>query len=171
MKIIALSSLLALSLSGTASAFIGYGTSMFKPNCAFACRTLFANAPLECTQTTGGSSGESSPTSPECYASNTPWLTTLGYCINATCADIPKYKLEAYWAERVTKDEQGNKLQPKWTYQETLFKMANMTRPTKELGKKKVLNFTALYNPLSWESTRAKLNTKEYNNTMHSRWG
>lgn len=84
---------------------------------------------------------------------------------------MPKYKLEAYWAERATKNEKGNKVAPKWTYQETLFEMANMPVPTKELGKNEELNFTALFDPVAWEAGRGTLEVFEYSETMHSKYG
>ena len=146
---------------------------VYQPNCAFACRDQFSSAHLECTSMDHGGGGHhgSSTTSKECYASNTPWLTTLAYCINATCTDVPNFTLEAYWAERVTKSERGNKLQPKWTYQETLFQMADMQLPTRELEEDEELNFTALYNAESWESTRGALEHFELAETMHSKYG
>lgn len=118
----------------------------------------------------GGGHHGSSPTSKECYASNTPWLTTLAHCINATCADVSKHILESYWAERATKSEAGNKVQPKWTYQETLFKMADMPPPTKALEEDEELNFTALYDPEAWEATRGALQHFELAETMHSKY-
>ncbi|KAH7092188.1 ferric reductase like transmembrane component-domain-containing protein [Paraphoma chrysanthemicola] len=147
--------------------------AVYQPNCAFACRDQFSSAHLECTSMDHGGGGHhgSSATSKECYAGNTPWLTTLAYCINATCTDVPKYTLEAYWAERVTKSERGNKLQPKWTYQETLEQMAGLPPPTKELEEDEELNFTALYNSEAWESTRGALQHFELAESMHSRYG
>lgn len=118
----------------------------------------------------GGGHHGSSATSPECYAQDTAWLTTLAYCINQTCTDLPKFKLEAYWAERVTKSVRGNKLEPKWTYQETLHHMEGQAPPTRELEEDEVLNFTALYNPESWESTRGALQHFELAETNHSKY-
>ncbi|KAH4897678.1 hypothetical protein HBI80_190790 [Parastagonospora nodorum] len=173
MRTIHFASFLALSLPDAASAFVGYGIPMYKPNCAFACRDQFSSAHLSCTSMNHASGGHhgSGPTSKECYASNTPWLTTLAYCINATCSDVPKYKLEAFWAERVTKSERWNKVAPKWTYQETLFRMADMPAPVKELGEDEELNFTALFDPVAWEAGRGALEYFEYSETMHSKYG
>jgi hypothetical protein len=184
-------SIFALLLSDTASALIGYGipskqkkrlsfqraeyltASVYKPNCAFACRDQFSSAHLSCSSMNhdGGGHHGTSPTSKECYASNTPWLTTLAYCINATCGDVSKVALEAYWAERVTKSERWNKVSPKWTYQETLFKMADMPIPSRKLEKDEELNFTALYDAESWEATRGAMQYFELAETMHSTYG
>ncbi|CAO2651950.1 Nn.00g002330.m01.CDS01 [Neocucurbitaria sp. VM-36] len=173
MKIVSSLGFWGLTLSGTASAFIGHGIPMYQPNCAFACRDQFSSALLECTlmDHTGGGHHGSSATSPECYAQDTAWLTTLAYCINQTCTDIPKFKLEAYWAERVTKSVRGNKLEPKWTYQETLFRMDGQAPPDKALGEDEVLNFTARYDSETWESTRGALQHFELAETNHAKYG
>ncbi|KAF1849358.1 uncharacterized protein K460DRAFT_428911 [Cucurbitaria berberidis CBS 394.84] len=162
-----------LTLSSTASAFVGYGIPMYQPNCAFACRDQFSSAHLECTSMNhnGGGHHGSSATTPECYAQDTNWLTTLAYCINQTCTDIPKFKLEAYWAERVTKNSRGNNLEPKWTYQETLFHMEGRLLPIRTLGKDEALNFTALYDPEAWESARGSLQAFELAETNHTKYG
>lgn len=119
----------------------------------------------------GGGHHGSSATSPECYAQDTAWLTTLAYCINQTCTDNSKFELEAYWAERATQSVRGNKLQPKWTYQETLVELAKLSPPSKELEEDAILNYTALYNPESWESTRGALQHFELAESMHSKYG
>lgn len=118
----------------------------------------------------GGGHHGSSATSPACYAQDTSWLTTLAYCINQTCTDIPRYKLEAYWAERVTKNTRGNKLEPKWTYQETLMYMADRDPPSRELEEDEVLEFTALFNPEALESIRGALQHFELAETTHSKF-
>lgn len=81
---------LLISLS-TSQAFIGLGISMYNPSCAFSYRAVIASVPLECSEHggTGGHMGHgSSSTTPECRAGNTPFLTTLAWCINSTCADF-----------------------------------------------------------------------------------
>jgi hypothetical protein len=176
MKSATIINLFALARSVIASGLVGYGIPMYKPNCAFACRDQFSMAMLECTtmDDMGGDGMDMGmsmgSTSPECYAGNTPWLTTLAYCIDATCIDVPKFKLEAYWAERVTKDERGNQILPKWTYQETLYKMTDMEKPTKALEMDVELNFTALYDPAAWEASKGAMWAFELAETTHSRY-
>ncbi|KAF2000908.1 ferric reductase transmembrane component 4 [Amniculicola lignicola CBS 123094] len=146
---------------------------MYLPNCAFACRSTFSSAVLTCTDHDhegGGHSHGAGPTSPECYASDEPWLTTLAYCIKSTCADynVPAWQLEKYWADKCTNDQA---VQPKWTYQQTVEELAKVPAPTKELGEEEMLNFTALYNAETWEGYRGTLSHFENAETRHSRYG
>ncbi|KAF2748707.1 hypothetical protein M011DRAFT_457430 [Sporormia fimetaria CBS 119925] len=159
---------------GEATALIGYGISMYKPNCAFACRSHFASAMLSCSgddHFQGAHSHGAGPTSPDCRAGDTAWLTTLAYCINSTCTDVAPWRLEQYWADKCTGDPS---VQPKWTYAEALVELEKSGPPTQELDEEAempVLNFTALYNQQSWETARGTLFHFEYAETMHSRYG
>ncbi|KAF3047062.1 hypothetical protein E8E12_010925 [Didymella heteroderae] len=164
--------LLAVALSSTASALIGYPITMYDPNCAFACRDIFAGAMLTCSghdHASGAHSHGQGATSPECYASDTSWLTTLGNCINATCTDVAPWKLEKYWTERVTGRFTG--VEPKWTYQETLVHMQGSERPTRLLEEDEMLDFTANFDEDTWESTRGALEHFENAERTHSRYG
>lgn len=164
---------LALMLPHYTTALIGYGIPMYKPNCAFACRSSFDSAMLVCStqdHATGGHSHGTGPTPPECRANDTSWLTTLAYCINATCANgnVEIWKLEKYWADKGTGDPS---VRPKWTYQETLVELEKSEKPTRELKEDEMLNFTALYNEETWESYRGTMFYFEHAETMHSRYG
>ncbi|KAF9692811.1 hypothetical protein EKO04_009280 [Ascochyta lentis] len=165
-------SVIALALSSTTSALIGYPISMYDPNCAFACRDIFSSATLGCSSHDHASSAHShsqGATSPECYASDTPWLTTLANCINSTCTAIAPWKLEKYWSERVTGTLTG--VLPKWTYQETLVQMRGDGRPSRFLEEDEMLNFTAAFDEVMWESTRGTLEYFENAERTHSRYG
>jgi|SRR5690242_8550524 len=118
---------------------------------------------------TGAHSHGQGATSPECYASDTPWLTTLANCINKTCTDIAPWKLEEYWTERVTGRFTG--VSPKWTYQETLAQMGGAAAPSKLLEEDELLDFTAAFDEETWESTRGALQYFEAGETTHSRYG
>ncbi|KAH6625273.1 ferric reductase like transmembrane component-domain-containing protein [Boeremia exigua] len=164
--------LLGLALSSTTSALIGYGKSMYDPPCAFACRDIFSGAMLACSghdHATGAHSHGQGATSPECYASDTPWLTTLANCINMTCTDTAPWKLEKYWTERVTGRFTG--VLPNWTYQETLVQMQGTEPPSRLLEEDEMLNFTASYDEETWESTRGALQSFEAMEVTHSRYG
>jgi hypothetical protein len=143
---------------------------VYNPNCAFACRGLFASALLECSSHDHASGAHShhspGPTSAACYAGDTPFLTTVANCINMTCTDIEPWKLEKYWAEQITKDVT---VVPKWSLHETLTHMANMEPPTQQLGKNLVLNFTAAFDQRAWDRTRGTMNAFEYAEVMNSR--
>lgn len=144
---------------------------MYDPNCAFACRDIFSSAMLACSAHAHATSAHShgqGPTTPACYASDTPWLTTLANCINKTCTDVAPWKLEKYWAERVTGRFTG--VLPKWTYQETLVQMQG-NEPSKLLEEDEVLDFTAGFDAETWEATRGALQYFEEAERTHSRYG
>ncbi|KAF2628434.1 hypothetical protein BU25DRAFT_409995 [Macroventuria anomochaeta] len=163
--------LLTLTLSSTATALIGYPIMMYNPNCAFACRDIFSSAILICSghdHVTGAHSHGQGATSPECYASDTPWLTTLANCINKTCTDVAPWELEKYWTERVTGRSMG--VTPKWTYQETLVQMQGTEPPSRQLDEGEMLDFTAAFDEETWESTRGALQYFESAERTHSRY-
>ena len=95
-------------------------------------------------------------------------MTTVANCINATCTDIEPWRLEKYWAEKMTRDAA---VPPKWTLQETLAHLADMQPPTRLLGPHDELNFTAAFSRDMWDRTRLTLNTFEYAEMMNSRTG
>ncbi|CAI6332360.1 unnamed protein product [Periconia digitata] len=168
-------SLAFLAFTGTASAMIGYGIEMYKPNCAFACRNSMSSVMLSCSDMdmAGGHHGHGGamPTSPECYAEDEPWLTSLAYCINETCDDtVAPWVLEKYWFDQCTGDKTG--VQPKWTYQQSLEQLQNKSAPTKkigDLGEHDILDSTMLYDDFLWESFRGTLWAFENAETHHSR--
>lgn len=165
---------LGLAFAGKASALIGYGIPMYKPNCAFACRSSFESAMLTCStddHANGAHNHGTAPTPPDCRANDTPWLTTLAFCIKSKCTDVAPWRLEKYWADKCTGDPS---VQPKWTYAETLVQVEKNGEPTKELDTKEempLLNLTAKYDEETWEEYRGTLSYFEYAETMHSRHG
>ncbi|KAK4442545.1 ferric reductase like transmembrane component-domain-containing protein [Podospora aff. communis PSN243] len=159
-----------LALSSPAAAFIGYGITMYDPSCAFGCSDALGGFMLECSDhdhvSSGHSHGGGGPTSPECRAGDTPWLTTLAYCIDTMCPEsVPAWKKEKYWAEQST----GSKtVAPKWTFAEALTQVKEP--PTREVGEEEMLNFTAIANHESWESNTLTRQYFEDAETTHSRY-
>jgi hypothetical protein len=120
----------------------GYGFSWYSPPCAFACYNALSSAMLECTSMdhSGGHSHGSGPTSPECRAGDTAFLTTLAYCMDSNCdADTPTWKREQFWSMRVTGDEA---VLPKWDYSVALEEIAGT--PTVVYNSSELLNQTVL---------------------------
>lgn len=64
----------------------------YTPVCGHACRLAIQKNPLECT------SNETKSTSADCYASNTPYLTTLAYCLSTKCESETYAELNAFWS-------------------------------------------------------------------------
>ncbi|EJD42991.1 ferric reductase transmembrane component 4 [Auricularia subglabra TFB-10046 SS5] len=81
------------------------------------------------------------PTSPECRAGDSAYLTSTAWCMSTKCApfDLPVSKLEAFWEGYVTENPA---LPAKWTYIEAL---GNVSQPpTRELQPDDMLEVTSL---------------------------
>jgi hypothetical protein len=101
--------------------FPGYGFSWSDPNCAFSCHNSISGAMLECTMPE--KAGHMGPTPPDCYASDTAYLTTLAYCMKSHCDDdhVSTVEREKFWAFKFTGDPA---VAPKWDYSTSLAKVA-----------------------------------------------
>ncbi|KAK4186937.1 ferric reductase like transmembrane component-domain-containing protein [Podospora australis] len=161
------------ALTGPAQALIGYPIVMYDPSCAWGCYDVVSGYMLECSVHDHGpvgahSHGAGGPTSPECRAGDTPFLTTLAYCMSTMCdSSIPASKLEKFWEQQAT----GSKtVAAKWSYGETLAKIQEA--PTTEFSEDEMhLNRTVL---LDHESVHANAITREhfeYAEIIHSRYG
>ncbi len=165
--------LLLLSISLPPSfALIGHGVKMYSPSCAFACRAAIASAPLSCSTDGGHGShmghGEGVMTTPECRAGDTPFLTTLAWCMHSTCAqfNIEVWKLEKYWRDKATGDAA---IIPKWEYGQAL--QQAIRPPRREVKKNETLNVTATVPHDSWDAERRTLEHFEGQETLHARYG
>lgn len=154
------------------SALIGYGITMYNPSCAFACRAAIASAPLSCSEEGGHSGhmghGGGAMTTPECRASDTPFLTTLAWCMQSTCAqfNVEAWRLERYWRDKATGDPAEV---PKWAYEQALEQVTQ--QPQQEVSTTETLNFTATVPYESWDAQRRTLEHFEKQETLHSRYG
>ncbi|OTB00399.1 hypothetical protein M426DRAFT_66005 [Hypoxylon sp. CI-4A] len=85
--------------------FIGYGISMYKPSCAFACHDALSQYQLTCSAVMDhpmfghrmGRPGQNFMTEPDCYASDDNFLRSVAYCIGTHCSDVSVPDLEHYW--------------------------------------------------------------------------
>ncbi|KAH8434311.1 putative ferric-chelate reductase (Fre2) [Aspergillus melleus] len=120
--------------------FVGYGITMYRPACAFACKATISN-PLNCTMSSdheykhmkrhghSHSMGElpvgegwmvtASP-SAECYATNNAFLQTLAYCLHSYCTNEANSTLQKFWEMDVVGRLPDQPL-PKMSYQEALY--------------------------------------------------
>ena len=90
---------------------------MYKPPCAFSCRSIISGAMLNCSVMEGGEDsmagmagmdmGAEFTTSPECYATDDSFLQTLAYCMSTHCSGVSEWKLEQYWVINVAGIEPG----------------------------------------------------------------
>lgn len=165
--------LLTLVLPEPSLALIGHGIEMYNPLCAFSCRAAIASAMLTCSDhdMAGGAHsghGGSGATTPDCRASDSPFLTTLAWCIGTTCAEskVEAWKLEKYWREKTTGDKA---VAPKWTLGQALEEVTEP--PTRELGEDEMLNFTAQVSQEAWAMHAATMEYFEWQETLHARYG
>ncbi|KAK3063404.1 hypothetical protein LTS18_000639 [Coniosporium uncinatum] len=128
---------------------IGYGITMYVPNCAYSCRTTIASSPLNCSAVPdtdmadmGDMAMDMTPTSsPECYATDDAFLQTLAYCISTHCGDLEAWKIEQWWIQNVA-GIQADQPDPKETYQMALAQV--VSPPTDVLVSGDPLNKTSL---------------------------
>ncbi|GAB1312357.1 Ferric oxidoreductase domain-containing protein [Madurella fahalii] len=135
-----------------AELLIGYGNMPYDPLCAESCLRSLTTYTLDCTHTGGGHGhghGHGPATSPECFASSTPFLTTVAWCINTKCAEynVAVSKLESFWEQWVT----GNRsVAAKWTYSVALTHI-DPRPPTHHLGDADtILNVTSIVSPSAY---------------------
>ncbi|KAN0117693.1 Ferric reductase like transmembrane component domain containing protein [Hyaloscypha variabilis] len=143
-------SLLATLVAGQGS-INGYPANPYDPFCAMTCLRSLYSLTLSCSEEDGGTLGMMIfSTSSACWAENTPYLTSLAWCMHVKCAefDVLNSKLELFWEQQATgQGHAGVKSDPpKWSYNEAL---ANVTTPpTVQLNAtSQYLNTTSLVSP------------------------
>ncbi|RDL35207.1 uncharacterized protein BP5553_07138 [Venustampulla echinocandica] len=131
--------------------FVGYGISMYDPNCAYSCRSAISSSALNCSTYADGaevadmagmSGMGAASTSGGCYATDDTFLQTLAYCISTRCdGKVAVYRLEKWWLRNVagTKEVQPD---PKYSYQQALARVTEP--PTTTLVSGDPLNKTSL---------------------------
>ena len=150
--------LLATSAFAGETGLTGFPANVYDPCCATACLRSLNTLTLNCSSkgVTVGMVTFSTPT--ECYAVDTPFLTSVAWCAHIKCADyhVTASLMEYWWDMQVTGQKAaGVKAVPaKWTYGEAL---AQVTKPpTFQLSSTDtVLNTTALVAP--------EIYTEQYN--------
>ena len=107
-------------------------------------------------------------TTPQCRAGDSPFLTTLAWCMNSTCTDfnVEAWRLEKYWRDKTTGDAA---VLPKWGYAQALQQVAQP--PREDLKKKETLNFTAIVPRESWDAEKKTMEHFEEQETLHARYG
>jgi hypothetical protein len=131
----------------------GLPTNTYDPVCAMACVRSLYTLSLSCS-TGGGSLGMVTlTTSPECWATNDQYLTSLAYCMKTKCAkfNVPNSKFESFWELQATgQTNAGVKSVPaKWSYAEALAQLPSP--PNVTLASNATwLNQTSLVSPITY---------------------
>ncbi|KAK3688053.1 putative ferric-chelate reductase [Podospora appendiculata] len=177
-----------VSTGRAGNGFIGYPIAMYKPTCAYACRDTVASWALNCTDGkamdghdmsdmpgmgTGGDPkpsmdmGSGSP-SPECFATNDPFLQTLAWCMSTHCTDEDVATLESYWQLNVAGRQAVQPL-PEDSYQRALLKVT--TPPTSVLDADAVLNEVSLVDEDAYQANWGGNYGFENMEITHERYG
>ncbi|KAL0940565.1 ferric reductase transmembrane component 4 [Colletotrichum truncatum] len=121
---------------------VGMPITMYKPECAFACRSSLPRSSIPCDIHLHGH--HSSTVSAECLAESESFLLSAAWCFKTRCAveNVPTSRLELFWEEDLVGREL-NQPMPKWTYQESLAKVTD-NPPTTILGEDESFNRTVL---------------------------
>lgn len=128
---------------------IGYGIDMYNPACAFACRDTVTGWMLDCDGSMNGEDHDHGDggmddmgwPSPECYATNDPFLQTLAWCISTHCQGVAMSQLEEFWTAYVT-GRYAVQPSPKYSYQKALQLVTEP--PTSIVSLSDVLNVPSL---------------------------
>jgi hypothetical protein len=131
---------------------VGLGVSMYDPACAFMCRNSASGFMLDCPddhhhhhhvdRKAKRNAHHHMMPSPECYATNDPFLQTLAWCIHTHCPeDLALSDIEQYW-ERNVAGNLNDQPSPKYSYQEALGRVDN--EPQEVANASLVLNGTSL---------------------------
>lgn len=157
---------------------VGLGEKMYAPvTCAYACRSTMASWMLICSgfdasMNMSSMDGMSMPMmmmpTPDCYATNDPFLQSLAWCIMAHCPSTLKVsKLEDYWEMNVA-GRMDNQPFPKYSYQHALSLIA--TPPTKVHNSSLMLNGTELVSEHMYEMNFGSLQGIELNISLDNRY-
>lgn len=139
---------LTLTAPVASQLLVGYGFYPYGPLCAESCLRALSPYTLNCTVPADHHGGHShgSSTTPDCYASNTPFLTSAAWCFSTKCAEhnVPVSTLQRFWEQFVTG---SNKVPAKWSYPIALSNV-DPQPPTYHLGGADMdLNVTSVVSP------------------------
>lgn len=167
------------SLVSSITAYSEYGltglpANSYDPVCATACLRSFYTMILDCS-----SGGETigmvtQPTSTECYAQDTAYLTSVAWCTYMQCQDRlpPADLLEYWWDMQITgqKTAGARTVPAKWTYGQALAQVTE--EPTLQLtATDTLLNTTALVPLHKWRAQYNVLYSTQEQGTLMNKYG
>ena len=163
-------------LAGTPfqGALNGFPVNPYDPFCAMSCLRSLYGLTLSCSSTGDTVGVMSMVTTSACWAMNTPYLTSLAWCMHTRCAEynVAASKLEHFWeTESTGQSDAGETSVPaKWSYSEAL---ANIPiPPTNQLTPTdKWLNETSLVSPLIYQEQWNILTAVQRETTLENTYG
>ncbi|KAL1894907.1 hypothetical protein Sste5346_005594 [Sporothrix stenoceras] len=189
--LITFSSFLSPTSAFNAGALTGFPVNNYDPYCAMACVRSLNGLMLSCSSTigSGGMVGMMDfATSSACWASNTPFLTSLAYCMIVQCAidefslgeDIPASKFEWFWETEATGQISVGAVMvtPKWTYAQALVEAQAIVSNSSTSGGLPTLeadamwlNTTSLVSPATYRAQWNVLVAVQEETTKENRYG
>ena len=156
--------------NASGNGIIGFGLSLYKDLCCQACHDSLSSLYLSCTtfdmgddMSMDGDMTMTGATSDECYATNTPWLETMAYCIQQKCnADgySPKNQAKCFSTQAVAGASEP-------TFQNSL----PATAPTTKLPEDAIwLNVTSLVNDDTYYATYGSEKNFSRSKYFHTRY-
>lgn len=160
-----------------AQLLIGYGNHPYNPLCSESCLRSFSSLGLDCTAMDMDHSGlrrrhDMMPTTPECFAESTPFLTSVAWCMSTRCAEqggVPDSLIQSYWEYWVTSSQ--GKVPPKWSYAEALAQVDPQPPAYQLLPTDDMLNVTSLVAPSVYLAQWNVLGAVNWESELESRYG
>lgn len=152
----------------------GYPANMYDPYCATACVRSLSSLTLNCSNGGVTLGMVTFSTSTECYASDTPYLTSLAWCAHTKCAtyDVSASKMEYFWDRQATGQKAAGvyAVPAKWTYAEAL---QHVTEPPtlQLLPTDTALNSTALVPESVYQAQYNVLYSVQRESTQENTYG
>ncbi|KAK6336195.1 hypothetical protein TWF696_001758 [Orbilia brochopaga] len=119
-------SMLVASVTGQGQ-LNGFPANPYDPFCAMACLRSLTSLMLDCSSMGDTVGMMTMSTTSACWATNTPYLTSLAWCMHTKCAPyhVSNSKFEFFWETQATgQTTAGVKIvPPKWSYAEALAKV------------------------------------------------
>ncbi|KAK6499855.1 hypothetical protein TWF481_010212 [Arthrobotrys musiformis] len=151
----------------------GYPYNPYNPFCAMACIRPLMAMMLDCSSMGQMIGSMAMTTTTECWAENTPYLSSLAWCMHMKCAQfgVPTSELEIFWENQATgqKDAGAVTIPPKWSYGEAL---ALNDAPTVQLSVSDMdLNTTAMIPEESWLAQYNVFSNLQRESTLENTYG
>ncbi|PVH81805.1 hypothetical protein DL98DRAFT_623037, partial [Cadophora sp. DSE1049] len=149
---------------------VGFGIYPYSPYCAYTCLRSIEGLMLACSEAmdmSGMMIHGATATPTECRAQDTPWLTTLAWCLKTKCDDLKTSQIEAFWEQQSTEDPT---VPAKWGYEAALLNITEA--PTHVLtAADEDLNFTSIVNPDTYQALWNTLTSVQRENVVEGAFG
>ncbi|KAI0472640.1 ferric reductase like transmembrane component-domain-containing protein [Xylariaceae sp. FL0804] len=162
----------------------GFPTNIYDPFCAMACLRSISSLALSCSATDAAGQRVGMvafSTSSACWASNTPYLTTLAWCMHARCGaddddgNVPPAasRLELFWETQATGQSSAGvaTVPAKWSYAETLARVVARPPAVQLTAEDTELNETSLVPPETYRMQWNVLTGVQREATLENTYG